>query len=71
MAIQESHGALISPGLLRHSPSGRTGVSRRPRARNDAAGSTQMQYPLAARSGEALGVRGGRRSFSNLRFFLY
>jgi hypothetical protein len=29
-----------------------------PRARNDAAGSTQVQYPLAARPGEALGVRG-------------
>jgi hypothetical protein len=34
-AIQESLGALRSPGLLRHSPSGRTGVFRRPIARND------------------------------------
>ena len=34
-ATQESRGALRSPGLLRRSPFGRTGVSRRPMARND------------------------------------
>ncbi len=33
-------------GLLRHSPSERTGVFRRPIARNDDRGSTQMQYAL-------------------------
>ena len=38
-AIQEPLGALRSPGLLRPSPSGRTGVSRRPMARNDELGS--------------------------------
>ena len=37
---------------------------------NDAAGSTQMQYPLAARSGEALGVRGGEKVILELAIFL-
>ena len=36
--------ALRSPGLLRHSPSGRTGVSGRPMARNDDRGSNQLQF---------------------------
>ena len=44
-AIQSRLAALRSPGLLRRSPSGRTGVSRRPVARNDASGSDQ---PLVA-----------------------
>src|ERR1700733_11775299 len=39
--------ALRSPGLLGRSPSERTGVSRRPTARNDDRGSTQMQLALA------------------------
>jgi hypothetical protein len=34
-AIQEARGALRSSGLLRRRPSGRTGVARRPMARND------------------------------------
>ncbi|MBV8795232.1 MAG: putative DNA-binding domain-containing protein [Hyphomicrobiales bacterium] len=41
-AIQEPSAALRSPGLLRHSPSGRTGVFRRPSARNDDGGSTHL-----------------------------
>jgi hypothetical protein len=47
-AIQESWGALRSPGLLRGSPSGRTDVFRRPMARNEDCGSIQMQFALAA-----------------------
>jgi hypothetical protein len=38
-------GCPTSPGLLRHIPSGRTGVLRRPMARNDASGSTR-NHPL-------------------------
>jgi hypothetical protein len=45
----ENVGALRSPGLLRHSPSRRTGVFRRPMARNDDRGSTQMQLALSRR----------------------
>jgi ABC-type oligopeptide transport system ATPase subunit len=41
-AIQEPSGALRSPGLLRHSPSGGTGVFRRPIARNDEPGSVRQ-----------------------------
>ena len=47
-AIQGPKGALRSPGLLRDSPSGRTGVFRRPMARNDAAGSTRNHLALAS-----------------------
>jgi error-prone DNA polymerase len=46
-AIQGPKDALRSPGLLRHSPSGRTGVFRRPIARNDAAESTRNHLALA------------------------
>jgi uncharacterized protein len=48
VAIQEPLGAPRSPGLLRHSPSGRTGVFRRPIARNDDRGSTQVQVAVWA-----------------------
>jgi hypothetical protein len=41
-AIQRASGTLSSPGLLRHSPPGRTGVLRRPMARNDEGGSTHL-----------------------------
>ncbi len=46
-AIQELQGAPRSPGSLRHSPSGRTGVFRRPMARNDDRGATGAQFILA------------------------
>jgi cysteinyl-tRNA synthetase len=38
----------FTPGLLRHSPSRRTGVSRRPMARNDSDGSSELRRPQAA-----------------------
>ena len=59
-AIQEGVGSPTTPGLLRHSPSGRTGVFRRAMARNDDRGSTQMQFaPGIQGSLQIGGVRGG------------
>jgi hopene-associated glycosyltransferase HpnB len=45
-AIQGVVRRLTTPGLLRHSPPGRTGVFRRPMARNDDRGSAQTQFAL-------------------------
>ena len=44
LAIQRAAGGPTTPGLLRRSPSGRTGVSRRPMARNDDRGSIQLHH---------------------------
>jgi hopene-associated glycosyltransferase HpnB len=43
-AIQRVIGLPATPGLLRHSPSERTGVFRRPMARNDDRGSTETEF---------------------------
>jgi hypothetical protein len=43
-AIQRAAGRPSTPGLLRRSPSGRTGVSRRPMALNDDRGSIQLHH---------------------------
>jgi cobalt-precorrin 5A hydrolase len=47
-AIQGRRAALRSPGLLRRSPSGTTGVSRRPVARNDASRGAKLHHPFVA-----------------------
>ena len=43
-AIQGPKSALRSPGLLRHNPSGRTGVFRHPMARNDGTGGIHPRH---------------------------
>ena len=48
-AIQGIVGCPASPRLLRHSPFERTGVFRRPMARNDDRGSTQPHLALVSR----------------------